>query len=81
MSLIKAGIVENSTIYCFIPIKPSPKMCFSHYTTERKEIIDIIPLENQFNSKRVQTIKYDSNEDIETIIRRRYEHSELPGLW
>ena len=52
MSLIKGGIVENSTIYFFIPIKPSPKMYFSQYTTERKEIIDIIPLENQFNIKK-----------------------------
>ena len=60
-------------------------MCFSQYTTECKEIIDIILLENQFNSNRVQTIKYDSlkdifisDEDIETTIRRCYEHSELP---
>lgn len=74
-------------MHCFEPIKPSPKMSFSLYIKERKKIIDIIPLENQFNIKRVQTIKYDSlkdifirNEDIETTIRRYYEHTELSSL-
>ena len=74
-------------MHCFEPIKPSPKMSFSQYIKERKKIINIIPLENQFNIKRVQTIKYDSlkdifirNEDIETTIRRYYEHTELSSL-
>jgi hypothetical protein len=62
-------------------------MDFSRYTTERKKIINIMPLENHFKFKREQTIKYESlknifisDEDIKTTIRRRHEHTELSGL-
>ena len=64
-------------MHCFEPIKPSPKMSFSQYIKERKKIIDIIPLENQFNIKRVQTIKYDSLKNI--FIRKNSRTLNLGG--